>query len=109
MLLCGLLPVAFLLDFPKTDFLKTLAIDRQLLPRVLGHLLSDLKQFTDILLGYSGSCGSRTSNSFEKTMRFYRCLGPCRTSRCWLNLGLRNRKSTTIVNRSEEILMPASQ
>jgi hypothetical protein len=38
MLLCGLLPVAFPDDFPKT-----LAIDRQLLPRVLGHLLCDLK------------------------------------------------------------------
>ena len=34
----GLLPVAFLDDFPKT-----LAIDCQLRTRVLGHLLSDLK------------------------------------------------------------------
>ena len=38
MLLCGLLLVAFL-----DDFVKTPAIDRQLLPRILGHLLSDLK------------------------------------------------------------------
>jgi hypothetical protein len=38
MLLCGLLLIAFLDDFPKT-----LAIDRQLRTRVLGHLLSDLK------------------------------------------------------------------
>lgn len=37
MLLRGLLPIAFL-----DDFLNTLAIDRQLLPRVLGHLLSNL-------------------------------------------------------------------
>ena len=37
-LLCGLLLVAFLDDFPKTP-----AIDRQLRTRVLGHLLSDLK------------------------------------------------------------------
>jgi len=38
MLLWGLLPVAFLDDFPKT-----LAINCQLLPRIFGHLLSDLK------------------------------------------------------------------
>ena len=38
MLLC-LPPVAFFLD----DFLKMLAIDRQLLPRVLSHFSSDLK------------------------------------------------------------------
>jgi hypothetical protein len=38
MLLRGLLLAAFLGDFPKT-----LAIDRQLLPRVLSHLLGDLK------------------------------------------------------------------
>jgi hypothetical protein len=37
MLLCSLLLVAFLDDFPKA-----LAIDRQLRTRVLGHLLSDL-------------------------------------------------------------------
>jgi hypothetical protein len=38
MLPCGLCLVAFLHDFPKT-----LAIDRQLRTRILGHLLSDLK------------------------------------------------------------------